>query len=336
MADSGTEGALSGGELSRPPVSVIVVNFNAGALLSECVGAVLRSTVPVEVIVADNGSDDGSVELLRERVGGDRRVRILENGANLGFSRANNLALAETTGEFLLFLNPDCVIGPDTLERMLAVMADRPRVGMAGCLIRNPDGTEQAGCRRSLPTPGRALVRVLHLDRLLGPRVPLRSFVLAGGPLPAEPVEVEAISGAFMLVRREALEAVGPLDEGYFLHCEDLDWCARFRDAGWGVLFVPEVEVVHYKGGCSRDRPVRVLWHMHRGMVRFYRKFFAWRYPRPLMAIVVAAVWMRFGVLAALALVRAPWRRGVHAAGSVSGRGGGGVKGAGGCPPGDG
>jgi GT2 family glycosyltransferase len=173
-------------------------------------------------------------------------------------------------------------------------------VGMAGCLIRNPDGTEQAGCRRAVPTPWRTMVRTLCLNKLF-PRHPrFQSFVLGGQPLPAEPVPQEAISGAFMLVRRAALEEVGALDEGYFLHCEDLDWCMRFRQASWQILFVPHAEALHYKGYCSRDRPVFVSWHMHKGMARFYRKFFRHQYPAPLMVGVFGAVWVRFVILAFL------------------------------------
>jgi hypothetical protein len=121
---------------------------------------------------------------------------------------------------------------------------------------------------------------------------------LLGTPLPDRPVEVEAISGAFMLVRRSALEKVGPLDEGYFLHCEDLDWCMRFKQAGYQILFVPDVVVSHVKGGCSVNRPVFVEWHKHKGMIRFYRKFFRQRYPGVLMGLVFAAVWARFLVKA--------------------------------------
>ena len=94
------------------------------------------------------------------------------------------------------------------------------------------------------------------------------------------------------------METVGPLDEGYFLHCEDLDWCERFRQAGLKVLFVPDVSIRHAKGGSSRDRPVRVLWHKHRGMIRYYRKFFRDQYPLPVLWLVSAGVWLRFGLLA--------------------------------------
>jgi GT2 family glycosyltransferase len=265
---------------------------------------VLVSSVAVDILVADNGSTDDSLELLRRSVGNDARLRIIENHRNLGFARACNLLLAQARGDYLLVLNPDALIQPDTLKRMVKALQAYPEAGMAGCLIRNPDGSEQAGCRRAVPTPWRSLVRVLHLRRLFPHHPGFRDFVLAREPLPSGPVPVEAISGAFMLVRREVIERVGALDDAYFLHCEDLDWCMRVRQAGWQILFVPEVEIVHYKGVCSRNRPVRVLWHAHKGMVRFYRKFFRHQYPLPLLALVMAAVWTRFGLLAMRTLVR--------------------------------
>ena len=283
------------------PVPVVTVNFNAGDALLACARSVLASTAPVLLVVVDNHSTDASLAELRKAFGTDPRLRVLEMPANLGFARANNRGLATVSGEHVLFLNPDCVIEPETIARMQAVMDRYPEAGMAGCVVRNPDGTEQAGGRRRIPTPGRAFGRAFGMGRLAGEG---RDFVLAGTPLPAAPADVEAISGAFMFVRRTALTAVGPLDEGYFLHCEDLDWCVRFRQAGWRILFVPDVSIVHDKGRSSRDRPVRVLWHMHRGMVRFYRKFFRDAYPAPLMWLVFAGIALRFGALATRALLR--------------------------------
>jgi GT2 family glycosyltransferase len=285
-------------------VSVVIVNYNGGKLIEQAVRAVLRSIEPVEVFVSDNGSTDGSLSLLRTLAQGDSRLHVIELGQNLGFTRATNVALRRAAGDHLLLLNPDCIIEPGTIGRMLMAMADNPQAGMAGCLIRNPDGSEQVGCRRAVPTPWRSLVRVLHLNRLR-PRHPrFQTFLLDKDPLPAEPTPLESISGAFMLVRREAMEQVGLLDEGYFLHCDDLDWCMRFRRAGWQILFVPDVEVVHYKGGCSGGKTLFVEWHKHKGMVRFYRKFFRHQYPLPLMGLVVAAVWARFGLIAAATVLR--------------------------------
>lgn len=281
-------------------VDVIIVNFNSREHLSQCVQSVLASTAPVKVFVVDNNSSDRSVSLLKDAVGVDPRLHIIEKGENLGFARANNLALPMTSAGYLLCLNPDCIIETDTIERMAAVMESTPDAGIAGCMIRNPDGSEQPGSRRYIPTPLRSMIRVLKLSRLFRRYPRFGILNLAGQPIPDRPVPTEAISGAFMFVRRSAMDQVGPMDERYFLHCEDLDWCVRFRSAGWKVLFVPDVEIVHAKGVCSADRPIRVEWHKHRGMIRFYRKHFRRHYPVGLLYLVITAVWIRFSLLTAI------------------------------------
>lgn len=275
-------------------VSVIIVNYNGGPLLSECVRCALDSTVPVEVFVSDNASTDTSLIELRLALGGHPRLHILENPSNLGFARANNRALELSGHEFILFLNPDCILAPDTLARMLALFDADADVGMAGCLIRNPDGSEQPGCRRSIPTPWRTFVRLSGLGRLGDENPRFENYLHIGKPLPDEPVRVEAISGAFMLVRREALRRVGPMDEGYFMHFEDLDWCLRFKQGGWKILFEPRVEVMHVGGVCSASRPMAVEYHKHRGMARFYRKFFGENNQLSLYLLILPAIWLRF------------------------------------------
>jgi GT2 family glycosyltransferase len=296
-------------------VSIIIVNFNGGPLLLDAIGAALASSIPVEVLISDNGSTDGSLNAVYQAYGKNRRIHIISNGSNLGFSRANNIALAQAKGRYLLLLNPDCIIQPDTLAEILEVMEADPDIGMAGCLIRNPDGSEQAGCRRAVPTPWRSFVRVLHLNKVFPSSPRFRTFLLHQEPLPPAPVRVEAISGAFMLVRREAMKRVGLLDPNYFMHCEDIDWCMRFRQAGWEIAFVPHAYALHHKGTCSKDRPILVLYHMHRGMIRFYRKFFRVQYPSPLMAIVTSTVWVRFATLAAKEFLKRPFRKRVHIVG---------------------
>ncbi|ATX81426.1 hypothetical protein Ga0123462_0555 [Mariprofundus ferrinatatus] len=288
--------------MSQMTVSVIIVNYNCGALLTDCVCSVLASSVPVEVFVSDNGSTDGSIEHLRNRIEDDR-LHIISNNQNLGFATASNIPLVTATGNYLLFLNPDCIIESETIERMMVEMQKREEVGMAGPLILNSNGSEQAGCRRRVPTPARTLIRILHLDKPF-PFLREKGIQLLDEPLPDHPVEMEAISGAFMMVKRDALELIGPMDENYFLHCEDLDWCMRFRQKGRKILFVPDVEITHKKGGCSEGRAVFVEWHKHKGMVRFYRKFFRHQYPTILMWLVVAAVWVRFALLAVLISVK--------------------------------
>jgi hypothetical protein len=279
---------------SERPVRVVIVNYNAGGLLTECVARVAASTHPVDIVVVDNASTDGSIDLLRRSMPVRSGLTILENPANLGFARANNLALRDWPGEFALLLNPDCLIEADTLAGMLAALRGEPHAGLAGCLILNSDGTEQSGCRRLVPTPGQVLRRACGG----------RGYDLAGTPLPDGPIPVEAISGAFMLVRMTAATEVGPLDEDYFMHWEDLDWCQRFRQAGWRILFVPGLTVTHRKGVCSTSAPLRVEWHKHRGMLRFFRKFFLVGPYLPIYGLLALAVWARFAARAALIRLR--------------------------------
>ncbi len=281
-------------------VSVIIVNFNAGPLLKQAVQSVLLSEAVSKVIIVDNLSTDQSMDEMERIAILQSRLKCIRNQENLGFARACNIGVANAgESEYLIFLNPDCLMESNALETLLAFMKSSPETGMAGPLLLNPDGTEQAGGRRAVPTPWRSFIRAFGLSKL-GERYPrlFSDFSLHQQSLPDIPTEVEAISGALMLVRREALSDVGSLDEGYFLHCEDLDWCMRFRHRGWKIMFVPDARAVHHKGACSKTRLIFVEWHKHKGMVRFYRKFFRNQYPGVLMWIVALGVWLRFGVLA--------------------------------------
>lgn len=278
-------------------LSVIIVNFNSGELVTACVRSLLCYMGDLQVLVSDNGSHDGSIRYLKQEIS-DERLIIRLHHENLGFSAGANRVLPEVDGDLILFLNPDCLVKPQALSQMVAFMNGNPDVGMSGCLIRNMDGTEQPGCRRRVPTPWRTFVRVCHLGYFMKPSPGFQPLYLHTTPLPEGPIDIEAISGAFMLVKRAALVAVGPLDAGYFLHCEDLDWCMRFRKNGWRIVFVPDVTITHAKGACSASTPIRVEWHKHKGMIRFYRKFFKEQYPLPFMILVIIAVWVRFFALA--------------------------------------
>lgn len=276
---------------------VVIVNYNAGRLLTDCVLSVFAAGA-ARAIVVDNHSVDGSLEYMELTVKGDGLV-VVRNGENLGFAAACNIGARASSSPQVLFLNPDSILAPDALFRMVDVLEASPEVGMVGGFLCNPDGTEQPGGRRIFPTPKRAFVRAFGLSRLarVFPQV-FADFSLHQEPLPSAPVFVEAISGACMLVRREAMEDVGLWDEAYFLHCEDLDWCMRFKLNAWKILFVPDAKITHVWGACSRSRPFFVEWNKHHGMLRFYRKFFRDQYPGLLWCFVVVGVWLRFVMVA--------------------------------------
>lgn len=275
-------------------ISAIIVNYNAGDFLRKSVDSVLNCPLEIEVFVVDNASTDGSLNTLL----GLPCVQIIINPNNLGFAAACNIGAQAASAPFLLFLNPDSFFTPGTLVSLLETMHMDEHIGMVGGLLVNVDGTEQPGGRRAVPTPWRSFVRAFGLARFSDrwPRL-FFDFYLHKQPLPDHPIEVEAISGACMMVRREAMQDIGPWDEGYFLHCEDLDWCMRFRKKSWKIMFAPSAQITHAQGASSLNRPIFVEWHKHKGMVRFYHKFFRHQYPGVLMGLVVIGVWLRFGLV---------------------------------------
>ena len=284
-------------------ISCIIVNYNAGVGLVSCIQSVIEQAG--EVVLVDNASRDNSIELVTARFAGDARLRIIRNEDNLGFAAACNIGARAAQRPYWFFLNPDCICPDGSLAELFRVLTSTPTAGMVGGLLLNPDGSEQAGGRRLTPTPGRTLVSAFGLQRF-AKRWPalLVDFNLHQQPLPTTPTKVEAISGACMLVKPEAVAEVGLWDDQYFLHCEDLDWCMRFIRAGWDIVFVPSAPITHVQGVCSSSRPLFVEWHKHKGMTRFYRKFFRSSYSLPLLWLVIAAIWGRFGLVAATNWIR--------------------------------
>ncbi len=278
------------------PISTIIVNYNAGADLVNCIQSVIDQVC--EVILVDNASRDSSIALVETHFADDTRLHIIHNDTNLGFAAACNIGARMAQHPYWFFLNPDCICAAGSVTELYHVLTTNPNTGMVGGLLLNLDGSEQAGGRRLTPTPGRTLVSAFGLQRF-AKRWPqlLVDFNLHRQPLPKTPISVEAISGACMLVKPEAIAEVGLWDDQYFLHCEDLDWCMRFVRGGWDILFVPSAPISHSHGVCSKSRPIFVEWHKHKGMTRFYLKFFRNSYSPPLLWLVITAIWVRFGLL---------------------------------------
>ena len=258
----------------EPELSVVVASFNTRDLLRDCLRTLRAATqsVPTEIVVVDNSSKDGTPGMVAAEF---PDVTLLANSSNDGFARANNRALARTRGRFVLLLNPDTLVPPDTLEPLVAFLRDNPKVGLVGCRVDRPDGRLDEACKRNFPTPLSALMRFLALDRLLGRGRGYRR----SGEDPAGRYEVDAVVGAFMLLRRETLEDVGGLDEDYFMFGEDLDWCYRVKQRDWQIYYLGDRSIVHHKGAATRKVPHRMNWHFHRAMFLFHRKHLVDRYP---------------------------------------------------------
>ncbi len=272
--------------------SILIVLADSGASVGACVSRALASSLPVEVVVVDNASRDGEPQALARAYAGDPRVHVVYNAANLGFGPAVNLGVRQAQGDVLLVLNPDCLLEPDTLARLLAVLHAHRDAGIVGAVGCAADGTPDPASRRRDPLLARALATVTGGAR--------REGVNVAGPIPRETLEVENLSGALLLMPRAVFERLGGFDEGYFLHCEDLDLCRRARDAGYRVLLAGDVRVLHTRGGSSRRRVLFVSYHKHRGMWRWFCKFDPAARRPALRALVAGGIVAHF-------LATAPW-----------------------------
>jgi N-acetylglucosaminyl-diphospho-decaprenol L-rhamnosyltransferase len=292
-----------------PDLEVAIVSHGAEALLRNCLAS-LRAHPPrtarMRVTVVDSGSTDGTPDMVEREFGEFHLVRR----GNIGFSAANNLVLRESRAAAVLLLNPDTEVYAGTLDTVLARLAADPAIGMVGAKLVRPGGELDHACKRSFPTPLAALAHFTGIGRGEGAAEALGQYraVHLGDD---EPGEVDAINGAFMLCRAEAVSQVGLLDEGYWLYMEDLDWCHRFWDAGWKVFYEPGAVALHVKGGSSAARRApRQEIAFHRGMGRFYRRFDAPTSNPLLNAAVYAGVGGKLGVsLAITAAGRARSRR---------------------------
>lgn len=280
----------------RPDVSIVILNYNSGAYLAQCLDALGKGLtgLAVEILVLDNRSTDGSFQAARARhqeVGGrwPFELTFLEHPANFGFARGSNVGLRLGKGRYLLLLNPDCIVRPKAIRTLVEFMDAHPKVGICGPKVLLPDGRLDAPCRRSVKTPALYFYKVLGLSRLFSHSRRFGQYYLTY--LDEDKVaDVGAVIGGCLVIRREAMEEIGLLDERFFMYCEDEDWCFRAKQAGWRVVYNPGATVVHYKGASARKRPLRMTFEWHKAIWQFHRKNLAGRYPGIINLVVYAGI----------------------------------------------
>jgi len=272
-------------------LSIIIVNYNTGRLLKDCLDSIYRETTRVsfDIWVVDNDSQDSSITIIKQYY---PQVNVIENRTNIGFAKANNMALSKCKTDYFLLLNPDTVIRDNAIEKVFKFVDRNPEVGIAGCRVLNEDGTLQLACRRSIPTPHVSFFRLSGLSRLFP-----NSKVMAKYNLtylnPKEANEVDAVSGAFLMIRREVVDNIGKLDERFFVYGEELDWCLRTKKAGWTVMYYPDAEIIHYKGECSKSNSRKATFEFYRSMYLFHKKHFAENYNPIINIIIYAGIFLK-------------------------------------------
>lgn len=254
-------------------ISVIIVNYNVKELLEQCIKSIFAAAgrLSVEVIVVDNNSFDGSAEFIRQKFPGKPGLKIIESPVNLGFAKANNLGAKEAQGEYLLILNPDTILQEDTLDRSLEYYKAGKDIGALTCKLILPNGKLDLACRRSFPTPGVAVFRILGLSRIF-PKSRLFGKYNLTYLDENDTYEVDAIVGAFMLIKKDVYEKVKGFDEDYFMYGEDLDLCFRIKKAGYRIIYFPETSIIHYKGESTKKSSISYVNNFYGAMQVFVKK----------------------------------------------------------------
>ncbi len=261
-------------------LSIVIVSFNTKNLLDECLRSLLKLTKEIrfEIIVSDNASDDGSVELVKKKY---PKVRLIENNANLGFAAGNNKARNVVKGEYVLFLNSDTQVPPNTLKQSIQFLEKNSDVGAMTCKLILPSGELDKDARRKFPTPWISFKRLfLHAT----------SEYWYEKVDPNTIQEVDTIQGAFFLTRKKILDEVGWFDERYFLDAEDIDLCWQIKQKGYKIIYNPKVSILHVKKASKRNIRSSSVISGLKAMELFYKKNFWSEYP----------IWINYTVLAGI------------------------------------
>ncbi|MFJ8457695.1 glycosyltransferase family 2 protein [Lysinibacillus xylanilyticus] len=272
-------------------LSVVIVNYNTKKLTIDCIQSVLKSksNFQYDIFVVDNASSDGSVEQIKSKF---PHVHVISNKENVGFSKANNQAIKACSSRYVLLLNSDTIVNENTLDEMICYMDEETNVGAVGCEVNLPDGTLDKACHRGFPTPEASLYYMIGLAKKFPNSSKYNSYHKSYMNM-HEVHDIDCLVGAFMMVRREAFEQVGLLDEEFFMYGEDIDWCYRIKEAGWRIVYNPTVSIVHYKGASSRRKPFKIVYEFHRAMYLFHKKHFKTKYNFLINGIVYTGITLK-------------------------------------------
>jgi hypothetical protein len=290
-------------------LSVVIASWNTKGLLAECLTSLYADLAASdihahEVLIVDNASTDGTCQMVRDKF---PQTTLIENAKNVGFAKANNQAIRQSTGAYVLLLNPDTVVLPGAMATLIQFLETHPQAGAVGPRVLNPDGSLQESCH-PLPTLSRELWRLFHLDTLR----PYAQYPMRSWDVNTER-RVDALLGACMLIRRNVLAQTGLLDEDYFMYSEEVDLCSRIGKANWGLHWAPQAQIVHYGGQSTQQVAASMFLRLYQGKVIYFRKNHGAPTSRYYKLILLAAGVARLAV-SPLALFEHAQRRKRHLA----------------------
>lgn len=258
--------------LDKIKISIVIVNYNVRDFLNNCIESIYKSktNLTYEVIVVDNNSQDNSVPLLSPKF---PDVKFIQLNDNLGFSKANNIGFENSSGEFVLILNPDTLLQPDTLQKMYDFLKNDETIGAAGCKVLNGDLTFQLPCRRSFPTPWNSFCKLFGLQKVFPSVKAFSEYNLTYKNID-DTYEVDALIGAFIFARKNVIDEIGGFDESYFMYGEDLDFCFKIKKAGYKIFYFSQTNIIHFKGESTRRSSINEVKHFYEAMQIFVKKHY--------------------------------------------------------------
>jgi GT2 family glycosyltransferase len=276
-------------KVNSTDLSIIILSYKSKEHLKVLLPSIYQSSkkYSFEAIVVDNDSRDGSAEAVEKLLPSLPNLKLIKN-VNNGFSAGNNIGIEQASGKYILLLNPDTKVEPNTFEVMLDFMESRSDVGISGCKVIKADGTLDLACRRRFPNPWNATLRFMRISN--------KNYNMLDTD-ENQSQEVDSVMGAFLLIRKSLIEKIGLLDKSFFMYGEDLDWCWRCKQAGKKVWYYPKTFITHYKGSSSGQTPFKALRWFHDAMWTFYKKHYFAKYPAAFGYLVFLGIYFRLGLL---------------------------------------
>lgn len=282
--------------MSRLDLSIVIVNWNTKDFLKNAVNSVIETVkdIEYEIFIVDNNSTDGSTELIKNEIKGENIIPIFSE-TNLGFAGGNNIAIEKSKANAILLLNPDTIVKENVIINTYKELMSNEKYGVCGAKVLNVDGTIQKACRRKIPTPKDAFFKLFGISKLFKNTEYFNRYNV-GNKSEDEFLDVDSVSGAFLMIKKEVIDKIGMLDDNFFMYGEEMDLCVRASNEGYLIRYCPVGEIIHYKGESSKQLGFKATYEFYRAMRLFYKKNLSKKYNFLLNILVYAGIYLLMGI----------------------------------------
>ncbi len=284
-------------------LSIIIVNYNTYELTKQTIESVITTVnddFTYEILLVDNASKGSCLDSLSNEYASHDKVTLIRNKDNLGFSKANNIGIKASVGDYILTLNSDTILQKNCLQNCLAFIREHNDIGALGCKVTLADNTLDHACKRGFPTPEASLFYFLKLHKFFPDSDKFTQYTLGTQDINSTN-DVDSLTGAFMILPRSVINEVGVFDEDFFMYGEDLDWCYRIKNAGYRIVYYPKASTIHLKGGSNgKKKRTKTIYEFHRAMLLFYNKHYRTKYWLPVTVLMYVSIGVKLIISLAL------------------------------------